>query len=286
MRRTEFITALYENIAVPLMIAPLLGTPFPWMVLRLFGMKIARNTLLLTTYMTEFDLVEIGEKCAINSGVSLQTHLFEDRIMKMSHVRIGPGSTIGQRSVVLYDSEMKAGSQLGNFSLLMKGEILAEGSRWERSQAKPMQKLNPLSQVKPTLIKKKEILADTDKWEGSSAKPMPRLISMSQVKPTLSRMKSEILVHRFQSMFIKSWFLICLLINEFPIKRGTYFGIDVLVEASKWEGSSKTMPRLIPISKVKPTLPLIKGEILTEGNNQVTGLVSTANVETDVDVTG
>ncbi len=69
----------------------------------------------------------------------------------MSHVRIGPASTIGQRSVVLYDSEMKAGSQLGNFSLLMKGEILVEGSRWEGSPAKPMQKLNPMSQVKPTL---------------------------------------------------------------------------------------------------------------------------------------
>jgi|ERR1035437_14894 non-ribosomal peptide synthetase-like protein len=101
VRRTEFITALYENIAVPLLIGPLLGTPFPWIVLRLFGVKIAKNALLLTTYMTEFDLVEIGDKCAINSGVSLQTHLFEDRVMKMSHVRVGSGSMIGQRSVVL-----------------------------------------------------------------------------------------------------------------------------------------------------------------------------------------
>ncbi len=129
----------------------------------------------------------------------------------MSHVRIGPANTIGQRIVVLYDSEMKAGSQLGNFSLLMKGEILAEGSRWEGSPAKPIPKLNPLSHVKPTLIKKKEILAETDKWEDSSVKPMPRLIPMSKVKPTLSRMKSEI-----------------------------------LVKASKWEGSSaKTMPKLM-----------------------------------------
>ncbi|MGE5418514.1 MAG: hypothetical protein ACM3N1_00260 [Accumulibacter sp.] len=114
--------------------------------------------------------------------------------MKMSHVFIGPASTIGQRSVVLYDSEMKAGSQLGNFSLLMKGEILAEGSRWEGSPAKPMPKLNPLSQVKTTLIKKKnEILAETDKWEGSSAKTMPKLIPMSKVKPALPLIKGEIL---------------------------------------------------------------------------------------------
>jgi non-ribosomal peptide synthetase-like protein len=111
------------------------------MVLRLFGAKIAKNTLLLTTYITEFDLVEVGDKCAINSGVSLQTHMFEDRVMRMSHVRVGPGSTIVQLSVVLYDSEMKAGSQLGNLSLLMKGEVLAEESKWEGSPAQPMSKL-------------------------------------------------------------------------------------------------------------------------------------------------
>jgi hypothetical protein len=32
-----------------------------------------------------------------------------------------------------------------------------------------------------------------------------------------------------QDMSIKSWFLIFLLINEFPTKQGIYFGIDVLV---------------------------------------------------------
>lgn len=62
VRRTEFITALYENVAVPLMIGPLLVTPFLWMVLRLFGVKIAKNALILTTYMTGFDLVEVGAK--------------------------------------------------------------------------------------------------------------------------------------------------------------------------------------------------------------------------------
>lgn len=147
VRRTEFITGLYENITVPQLLGSLLGTPFPWLVLRLFGAKLAKNALLLTTYMTEFDLVEVGDKCAINSGVSLQTHLFEDRVMKMSHVSVGPASTIGQRSVVLYDSEVRARAQLGNLSLLMKGEVLTEGSNWEGSPAQPM----PMFQAKSTL---------------------------------------------------------------------------------------------------------------------------------------
>jgi hypothetical protein len=33
---------------------------------------------------------------------------------------------------------------------------------------------------------------------------------------------------RFQNMFIKPCFLIRLLINKFPAKQGTYFGIDAL----------------------------------------------------------
>jgi len=138
VRRTELITGLYENVTTPLLLGFLLGTPFVRPMLRLLGVKLGRNVLLMTTYMSEFDLTEVGDNSAINPGVSLQTHLFEDRVMKMSYVRVGPDCTIGERSVVLYDSEMKAGARLGNLSLLMKGETLAEGSDWEGSPAQPM----------------------------------------------------------------------------------------------------------------------------------------------------
>ena len=138
VRRTELITGLYENVTTPLLLGFLLGTPFVRPMLRLLGVKLGRNVLLMTTYMSEFDLTEVGDNSVINPGVSLQTHLFEDRVMKMSYVRVGPDCTIGERSVVLYDSEMKAGARLGNLSLLMKGETLAEGSDWEGSPAQPM----------------------------------------------------------------------------------------------------------------------------------------------------
>ncbi len=138
VRRTELITGLYENVTVPLLLGFLTGTPLIRPMLRLLGVKLGRNVLLLTTFMSEFDLTEVGDNSAINPGVSLQTHLFEDRVMKMSYVRVGPDCTIGERSVVLYDSEMKAGARLGNLSLLMKGEVLAKGSEWEGSPAQPV----------------------------------------------------------------------------------------------------------------------------------------------------
>ena len=111
--------------------------------------------------------------------------------MKMSYVRVGPGSTIGQRSIVLYDSEMKAGAQLGNLSLLMKGETLAEGSMWEGSPAQPTSKLK-ISQVEPALPWiKNEGFPGGSKLERSPAQPIPKLMPISQIKPSLPRIKSE-----------------------------------------------------------------------------------------------
>jgi len=61
---------------------------------------------------------------------SLQTHLFEDRVMKMSNVTIGSGCSVGSRSVILYDSRLDDGASLSALSLVMKGEVLPASSRW------------------------------------------------------------------------------------------------------------------------------------------------------------
>ncbi|MGW1290918.1 hypothetical protein ACWD4N_47085, partial [Streptomyces sp. NPDC002586] len=84
-----------------------------------------------TTYLTEFDLVEVGDDAAIGPYVSLQTHLFEDRVMKMSTVTVGPGASVGARTVVLYDGVVGAGVRLGALSLVMKGEHLPVGTDWQ-----------------------------------------------------------------------------------------------------------------------------------------------------------
>ncbi|GAA4904314.1 non-ribosomal peptide synthetase-like protein [Actinomycetospora succinea] len=130
VRRTELVTGLYEAAAVPTLLGMLTGTPFLPVALRRFGARIGRRTWIATTYLTEFDLVEIGDDAAVGPGVSLQTHLFEDRVMKMSTVRVEPGATVGARSVVLYDATVGADVDLDRLSLLMKGEELGEGGRW------------------------------------------------------------------------------------------------------------------------------------------------------------
>lgn len=130
VRRAEFVTGLYEAAAVPAGMEMLVGTPFLPPLLRWFGVSVGRRTWIGTTYLTEFDLVRIGDDACVGTESSLQTHLFEDRVMKMSTVTVEPGATVGTRAIVLYDSVVGAEVSLGSLSLLMKGEHLPAGTRW------------------------------------------------------------------------------------------------------------------------------------------------------------
>jgi non-ribosomal peptide synthetase-like protein len=66
----------------------------------------------------------------------LQTHLFEDRVMKVGAIRVGDRATIGSLAIVLYDAEIGADAQLGDLSVVMKGETLPDGTSWDGSPAR------------------------------------------------------------------------------------------------------------------------------------------------------
>jgi non-ribosomal peptide synthetase-like protein len=138
--RLEFVNALYEFFATPVALEALQGTPLlPW-YLRLLGARIGRRVYLGTTGFLEFDLVEIGDRSVLNKDCILQTHLFEDRIMKSSHLRIGADCEIGAHSIVLYDTRINDGVRLGPLSLVMKGETLPAGTAWAGSPLSKMAK--------------------------------------------------------------------------------------------------------------------------------------------------
>lgn len=130
VRRTEFVTGVYEAAAVPALLAMLTGTPLMGPVLRLFGMHVGRRSLVNTTYITEFDLVRLGNDVVVDAEVSLQTHLFEDRVMKMNEIDIGDRVHVGTRSVVLYSTRLEDDVHLAHLSLVMKGESLPPATSW------------------------------------------------------------------------------------------------------------------------------------------------------------
>jgi non-ribosomal peptide synthetase-like protein len=139
---SELITGLYEEIAVKQLLEGLLGTPFIAWFLRLFGVKVGKHNFINTAEFTEFDLVTIGDNVSLNAGATIQTHLFEDRIMKMAHLKIGNNCTVGDMAVVLFGTTMEQGSSLASLSLLMKGETLPAGTAWQGIPAQPAS-LNP-----------------------------------------------------------------------------------------------------------------------------------------------
>jgi non-ribosomal peptide synthetase-like protein len=136
---SEAVTSVYESIAVPNFLEYLRGTPMlPW-ALRLLGAKIGRGVYLDSTDFTEFDCVRIGDHSELNAWSGPQTHLFEDRVMKVGRVDIGSYVTVGIRGTVLYDSKISDKVLVGPLSLVMKGETLPPDSAWIGSPAQPWQ---------------------------------------------------------------------------------------------------------------------------------------------------
>jgi len=134
---SEAVTNLYESLAVPNFLDLLRGTPMlPW-ALRLLGAKIGNGVYMNTTDLTEFDCVHIGDEAELNAACGPQTHLFEDRVMKIGMVEIGARTTIGPRTTILYDTHVGDCVHLGPLTLVAKGERLPAGTRWEGSPAAP-----------------------------------------------------------------------------------------------------------------------------------------------------
>jgi non-ribosomal peptide synthetase-like protein len=134
--RNELLNALHEHLAEPFLVGTLTGTPFIGWYFRLLGARVGRRTYIDTTDFSEYDLAYIGDEAALNADCTIQTHLFEDRVMKMATVHVGSRCSVGTGSLVLYDTLMEEGSCLGPLSLLMKGEVLPAGTKWQGNPAR------------------------------------------------------------------------------------------------------------------------------------------------------
>ncbi|MER2266421.1 Pls/PosA family non-ribosomal peptide synthetase [Methylobacterium oxalidis] len=136
--RTEAIAVAYWGLAGKVLLEHLQGTPFlPW-VLRLFGVTVGQGVCMLTTDITEFDCVSIGDYATINRTSALQTHLYEDRIMKVGRVEVGRGVSVGAFATVLYDTRVGDYARLRPLTIVMKGESIPAHTEWEGAPAVPV----------------------------------------------------------------------------------------------------------------------------------------------------
>ncbi|MGE5475052.1 MAG: Pls/PosA family non-ribosomal peptide synthetase [Bacteroidales bacterium] len=133
--RTEAVAVMYWGMAGKVLLDHLRGTPFlPW-ALRLYGVHMGRGVYMDTTDITEFDCVSVGDYTAINSTAALQTHLYEDRVMKVGRVTVGRGVTVGCTATVLYDTHIGDFARIGPLTIVMKGEDLPPHTAWHGAPA-------------------------------------------------------------------------------------------------------------------------------------------------------
>ncbi|MBI1867701.1 MAG: peptide synthetase, partial [Methylocystis sp.] len=135
--RTEAVAVMYWGLAGRVLLEHLRGTPFlPW-TLRLFGAKFGKGVFMEMTDLTEFDCVTVGDFAALNSLSALQTHLYEDRVMKVGRVNVGKGVSVGAGSTVLYDTHVGDYARLGPLTVVMKGETIPPHTEWIGAPAEP-----------------------------------------------------------------------------------------------------------------------------------------------------
>jgi len=136
--KTEAVAVLYWGLGGKVLLEHLRGTPFLPMILRLFGTKVGKGVYMDTTDITEFDCVSIGDYVVMNDLSCLQTHLYEDRVMKVGRVEVGNGVTIGAFATVLYDTRVGDFARLQPLTLVMKGEHIPASTIWGGAPAQPV----------------------------------------------------------------------------------------------------------------------------------------------------
>ncbi|MGE3710300.1 MAG: Pls/PosA family non-ribosomal peptide synthetase, partial [Hyphomicrobiaceae bacterium] len=133
--RTEAVSVFYGGLASKTLLDYLRGTPFlPWLLIP-YGTKVGKGTWINNTDITEFDCITIGDHAVINMQVCPQTHLYEDRIMKVGRIEIGRCATIGSGSTILYDTRIGEFARVGPLTLVMKGEQIPPHSHWAGAPA-------------------------------------------------------------------------------------------------------------------------------------------------------
>jgi non-ribosomal peptide synthetase-like protein len=135
--RNEVVDTFVEMVAAPWFANATAGTPILSVWLRSLGAKIGRGVWCETYWLPEADLVRIGSGVSVNRGCVLQTHLFHDRVMSLSTVSLGHGSTMGPHGVILPAASIGEDATVGPVSLVMRGEHVPAGTRWAGNPIAP-----------------------------------------------------------------------------------------------------------------------------------------------------
>ena len=128
--RDEIINTCQEQLAGAWLLRAAVATPIVSAYMRMMGATVGRDVWLEALTVTEFDVAELGEGCAVNRNGVVETHLFHDRLMRIGPATLGQGATIGPAAAMLPDTTIGAHCSVGARSVVMRGEELPARTRW------------------------------------------------------------------------------------------------------------------------------------------------------------
>lgn len=107
------------------------GTLWLSVYLRCMGMKIGKRVVLGNGFarVVDPDMIHISDGATVNA--MFQAHTFEDRVLKIDHIRVGAGSTLGSATVPLYGADIGEHTYVAPHSVIMKHEHLVASLHYE-----------------------------------------------------------------------------------------------------------------------------------------------------------
>ncbi|WP_407650913.1 Pls/PosA family non-ribosomal peptide synthetase [Brachybacterium halotolerans] len=135
--RNELADTFTEVLAAPWFARATTGTLALNWWLRSLGARIGRGVWCESYWLPETDLIELGDGATVNRGCVVQTHLFHDRVLSMDTVVLAEGATLGPGSVILPAARIDRHATVGPVSLVMRGESVPAGTRWQGNPIGP-----------------------------------------------------------------------------------------------------------------------------------------------------
>lgn len=124
---------VYASAALSLLEGTLVLTVF----LRAMGAKIGKRVVLGAGFaqVVDPDMLHFGDGATVSC--QFQAHTFEDRVLKIDHVRIGEEATVGSAAVLLYGADIGARTRVAPHSVVMKHESLLPGHSYAGFPTRP-----------------------------------------------------------------------------------------------------------------------------------------------------
>ena len=105
-------------------------TPFGIWFLRAMGMRIGRHAFINTEYISDPQLISIGEDAALGGSVRIFAHYGGGGHLVVARVTIGDRATIGLAATVMGDVEVGPDATVLPHSVLLPGSRVGEGETW------------------------------------------------------------------------------------------------------------------------------------------------------------